>query len=310
MKKTTAEIANSDILGGNKPYLQRARLALPVLVRQAKAGQTIHYSDLAEEIDISNPRNLNYPLGAIGNALKELGSRTNKDIPPIQCIVINKDTDLPGEGIEGFIAKDYSKLPKTAKQNIVKHVLAKVFAFPYWDWVLEEFGLASVVADLSNEVEETKKLKGGGEGEHHKKFKAFVAQNPEVLRLGKNLKLEKIEYCLPSGDTVDVMFTKKDLRVAVEVKPATCVCSLFVVCLRTRWQYRHQCLYDPDARCLLEYDEPRPRKRETALVILPYNQCHFPACTSKEDVNTGKYLFDRIGNTRRKVGIDQTEPFA
>ena len=221
MKKTTAEIANSDILGGNKPYLQRARLALPVLVRQAKAGQTIHYSDLAEEIDISNPRNLNYPLGAIGNALKELGSRTNKDIPPIQCIVINKDTDLPGEGIEGFIAKDYSKLPKTAKQNIVKHVLAKVFAFPYWDWVLEEFGLASVVADLSNEVEETKKLKGGGEGEHHKKFKAFVAQNPEVLRLGKNLKLEKIEYCLPSGDTVDVMFTKKDLRVAVEVKPAT-----------------------------------------------------------------------------------------
>ena len=130
MKKSTAEIANSDILDGSKPYLQRARLALPVLVRQAKAGQTIHYSDLADEIDISNPRNLNYPLGAIGNALKELGKRTNKDIPQIQCIVTNKQNDLPGEGIEGFIAKDYSKLSKTERQNIVKHVLNKIFIYP------------------------------------------------------------------------------------------------------------------------------------------------------------------------------------
>lgn len=67
-KRQTAKIANSDLLDGEKLYQERARLTLPYLVRQAKAGQTIYYSDLAEEIDIPNPRNLNYVLGAIGNA--------------------------------------------------------------------------------------------------------------------------------------------------------------------------------------------------------------------------------------------------
>ena len=83
---------------------------------------------------------------------------------------------------------------------------------------MKQFGLASATFDLSKEIEKTKKFKGGGESEHHKKFKAFVAANPEVLGFGKHLMLEEIEYKFLSGDTVDVMFTEKDLKVAVEVK--------------------------------------------------------------------------------------------
>ena len=67
----TAEKAY-DFLAGDKPYQQRTREVLPILVRQAKAAQKIYYSDLAAEIGIPNPRNLNYPLGSIGNALKAL----------------------------------------------------------------------------------------------------------------------------------------------------------------------------------------------------------------------------------------------
>jgi hypothetical protein len=59
VKRQTAKIANPDLLDGEKLYQERARLTLPYLVRQAKAGQTIYYSDLAKEINIPNPRNLN-----------------------------------------------------------------------------------------------------------------------------------------------------------------------------------------------------------------------------------------------------------
>ena len=87
---------------GDKLYQIRARDALAILVRQAKAGQKIFYSELADELGMTNPRNLNYVLGAIGNSMLQLGKKWGSKVPPIQAIVINKATDLPGEGISWF----------------------------------------------------------------------------------------------------------------------------------------------------------------------------------------------------------------
>ena len=55
------EMAATEFARGAKTYQQRARSALPILVRQAKAHQTMFYSELALEMGISNPRTLNYP---------------------------------------------------------------------------------------------------------------------------------------------------------------------------------------------------------------------------------------------------------
>ena len=78
--------------------VENVRKAFPLLVRQAKAEQSIYYSALAEELDMPNPRNLNYALGYIGYALKKLGKRWHEDIPPIQSLVVNKYTGVPGVG--------------------------------------------------------------------------------------------------------------------------------------------------------------------------------------------------------------------
>src|SRR5687768_120352 len=95
--------------GASKPidpngelYQQRAFRALPVLVRQAYAGQTIYYSEIARELSMENPRNMNYVLGAIGTSLRQLSAEWNEPIPPIQAIVINKADELPGEGFAEF----------------------------------------------------------------------------------------------------------------------------------------------------------------------------------------------------------------
>lgn len=73
---------------GDKLYQQRARAALPLLVRQAKVQQTIYYANLAEELRIPNPRNLNFVLGSVGRSLVRLGQERGWDIPPIQCLVV------------------------------------------------------------------------------------------------------------------------------------------------------------------------------------------------------------------------------
>ena len=78
--------------------------------------------------------------------------------------------------------------------------------------------LDPVPTNLDDELEEAKYGRGGGESEQHKKFKAFISKNPSVLRLSADLANGQQEYSLPSADTVDVLFTDKDLKIGVEVK--------------------------------------------------------------------------------------------
>lgn len=220
---STAEVSSG--LEGDKKYQIRARNALPVLVRQAKAGQKIYYADLANEIGIPNPRNLNYPLGSIGTALIELSEKWDEEIPQIQCIVVNQSTELPGEGIEWFISdtKQFSKLNLKQKKALVDGVLAKIYGYNKWEEVLEELGLIPFITSekIKDNIKKTSSttFRGkGGEGEEHKKLKEFIKNNPEKVGIKvKGLEAET-EKSLLSGDSVDVSFNNKNNWIGVEVK--------------------------------------------------------------------------------------------
>lgn len=207
----TAKVSKS--FWGDKLYQQRARKALPYLVRQAIIGETIFYSDLAEELQMPNARNLNYVLGCIGSTLIEL----SEEIPPIQCLVVNKATELPGEGIGWFIsAKEFKKLSKKQKSALVDSQLAKIYAYKDWLWVLNELELEPPKFTDLKKLTTTKK--GGGESESHKQLKNYIANNPTVIGLSKKWPSGEVEFRLPSGDSVDVMFSYRKRLVAVEVK--------------------------------------------------------------------------------------------
>ena len=90
-------------MDGDKLYQKRARKGLPLLVRQARPRQPITYERLAIELDMPNPRTLNYPLGCIATSLQRLADDWKQPIPPIQSLVVNKNTRLPGPGIHGFL---------------------------------------------------------------------------------------------------------------------------------------------------------------------------------------------------------------
>jgi hypothetical protein len=219
-KTITGAVAKYGLLAGDKLYQTRARLTLPYLVRQAKAGQTIYYSDLAKELDIPNPRSFNFILGAIGNALIELSkTKGTGKIPPIQCIVISKKDELPGEGVGWFIdVQDFSKKNKNQQRILIDAKLSEIYTYQDWDWVLSQLGLEPLEIDLDKELEKAKNIRGGGESESHKRFKEFVSKNPGVLGLKHTLKNGELEKPLPSGDTLDILFADKDIKIGVEVK--------------------------------------------------------------------------------------------
>ena len=154
---------------GHKLYQTRARAALPILVRQAKAMQPLTYKDLAHELAMPNPRNLNYVLGSIGNSLVALADEWGRRIPPIEALVLNAESRVPGDGVSWFTpdADGYRLATLQQKKQIVRALLAEVFIFPDWDQVLTVLGLTPLapvsvqLPPLSDVVAQG----GAGEGE-------------------------------------------------------------------------------------------------------------------------------------------------
>lgn len=217
---------------GDKLYQQRARKALPLLVRQATAGNPIRYEDLALELGMLNPRNLDYVLGCIGETLIILSEDSEIEIPPIQCLVINKTTGLPGEGFGKPVSEiedlsNYKQLSNKKRKDKIDKYLESVYSFDKWkEEVLDKLGLSETKSD-PDLAESYKKIarkgRGGGEGEEHKKLKEYVANNPAEFGLPKSTKPGKQEHSLPSGDSLDVFFIIQrqghiEEHIGVEVK--------------------------------------------------------------------------------------------
>lgn len=215
---------------GNKLYQQRARTALPLLVRQAEAGMTITYSDVALELEMPNPRNLNYVLGCVGQTLQALSNEWGTEVPPLQCLVINKSTGLPGEGIGWFLTDtetapqftQYENLSKRQQRALVNSQLQRVFTYSRWRDVLQALDIQPLPLDFSAVLETASRRGGGGESKNHRRLKEFVATHPEAISLSKRTPKGMLEYPLPSGDSLDVSFKSKsaDAWIGVEVKSA------------------------------------------------------------------------------------------
>ena len=205
---------------GDKLYQKRARQVLPILVRQAKAGTPIFYEYLADEVSMPNPRNLNYPLGCIGDALNDLSDEWEDEIPHIQALVKNRQTNLPGPGFDGFLERKGDNWGNAKERRaVIESYWAKIAAYPYWDDVLEALKLAPTATDLAPIIAIAAKG-GGGEGPDHLALKNYVCANPQCVGLKVGGPAGEPEYGLPSGDCIDVVFAQKRRIHAVEVKPA------------------------------------------------------------------------------------------
>lgn len=217
MKKQTAVIAESIQSGANRLYVERARRALPLLIVQARFEQPTTYEDLARALDMKNPRNLNFVLGAIGTSLVELSALRGESIPPIQSLVVKKSTQLPGVGFDssGQAPRTLRRASPSERRRIVDQLWDSVFSYAHWDAVAHDLGL-SATKGLPLPLPRQRKL-GAGEGRAHKAFKAFILERPQLFGLPAEASAHS-EVLLPSGDRLDVLFRDGDRWLAVEVK--------------------------------------------------------------------------------------------
>jgi len=180
------------------------------------------YQQLATEMGMPNPRNLNYVLGSVGRSLIELGERWREITPPIQCLVINQAYKLPGEGFGWFISDsaDWRELSKRQRSALTQAVMQQIYAYPKWQAVLLALDLAPVKTNFTDLVSRASSRGGSGESEDHRRLKEFVRCRPRLIGLANRYGPGVAEKCVPSGDRIDVFFDAGDEWVGVEVKSA------------------------------------------------------------------------------------------
>jgi hypothetical protein len=213
----------SDVhLWGDSTTERQARFILSILVRQALAGQPIFYSQISDELKIGHSY-LGGHLGIIADALNALAKEWGAEIPPIQALVLRKDTCLPGDSFGYGVPRlaGYSSLPRDEKAQTVVREHAGIFAYRKWPDVLAALGLSLASPTVTPALMSAATASSGiGEGEAHRRLKEFVAANPNCIDLPRSTTPGTIEYLLPSADAIDVLFVRNDERVAVEVKAA------------------------------------------------------------------------------------------
>lgn len=244
---------------GDQPYQIKARQALPILVRQAWSGQTISYQALARELGMPNPRNLNYPLGSVGQTLIELGKKRGEEIPPIQSLVINQSDRIPGEGFGWFLPNesDWTNLSKSQRRKILDGVNQRIYAYPHWASILRDLSLYSHDPISVKDLEDAALFRGK-ESQDHIDLKNLVSSRPELVGLPGRTVPGVVEKLLPSGDSIDVFFQARDEWVGVEVKPEFAPshdllrglfqCVKYQAVLRAMAQAQRR---DVDVRCVL-----------------------------------------------------------
>ena len=105
MKADATHDARSYFESGTEWTSHIARLALPILLWVAKKGRTITYKQLAEELQARHGESIKRrmtlygkPAGKIGDTLIMLAEEWQEDVPPVNAIVVNAQTELPGKG--------------------------------------------------------------------------------------------------------------------------------------------------------------------------------------------------------------------
>src|SRR6267142_2402494 len=222
--KETHQQTKPGFINGQKVHQRLAYQALPILVRQAKGQQPLYYSLLQSELGMGSPRPLRYVLGAIGNELLKLSHKWLSSIPPIQFLVINKTTGLPGKGVSPFAPDPaiFRSSGPSDKRRILDALLHEIFAFSRWDEVLTDLGLRPLAPASSSlpsveQIAATDHYCSGGESNEHKMLKEHLAKHPEIVGLPRG-STGTLEHEFESADLIDVLFTHRSEWVGVEVK--------------------------------------------------------------------------------------------
>lgn len=225
---------------GNTWTIQTARAIVPILVWCAQHRQTITYKHLDDELV---RRGLGHTVhaalygraaGTLGDALAETEAELGLNFPPLNILVVNKNTRRPGNGCAAYFnrytkkGKPFDSLTWDEQGAVVSYATGDIFNCRNWDSLLRHYGMAPLaisvlpeVAGLNDEaiVPPVDGFSNEGESEDHKALKEYVLRNPSLVIQGSTKGwVGTVEEKLPSGDCVDIVFRNGTSVLAIEVK--------------------------------------------------------------------------------------------
>lgn len=216
------------------------RYAMPIVLWCAQNGVKITYGDLeAEMIKRHSRRNVpeqqvktkyGHPAGKIGDIIFKVAEELDESIPPINAIIVRRDTNLPAEGVEYYLKRflrqaKRGRLSKDDRNALAEETIQAVFNYPKWDLVARHLGLDNLErVDHKDDQDPIQLPKptgvwgGGGESKEHRELKETLAANPRFFSEYGQFGEGDTEFWLRSGDEVDVLFKNDSTILAVEVK--------------------------------------------------------------------------------------------
>jgi hypothetical protein len=223
-----------ELLKKNKWAERTAARIIPLLARCAQDGRTLTYQELDKEVV---RRRLGHhvmfvgygsALDRVGRALQETSTRLGTDIPPLNALVVNAATGVPGSGCDWYMQKYTGRRReirnKADRKAVAEEVQNMAFNFRRWNEILRLYGLpSSGPLGLRRPVVKRPQQRRGGwssEGEsiEHARLVQYIAKHPQTAGLPRSARVGLTEHCLLSGDRPDVLFRNRGRLVAAEAK--------------------------------------------------------------------------------------------
>lgn len=227
------ELLNS----GDKWTDVTTRVALPLVLSRAVNGTTITYGGLNNEVHARGEPlvmalTYRYVAGKVGDVCEALIEDLGYEVPPLNAIIVNENSGLPSYGVDDYLARYFGMTPQKVKKlteaerdAYAREAMEKVFNFTRWPQIGRYLGFSktsSTSIDRNRgkpiQTPNPKGFAGGPESVAHKRLKQWLATQPDAVSSFGKFKEGKIEYCLASGDRLDVLFVNAKTRLAAEVK--------------------------------------------------------------------------------------------
>ena len=278
-------------LEGDSWTKRTARSGFPILVEYTRNRREITYGEWDDEI-VSRRLGSHvmavqygYPAGTIGDTCEAYSERTGVPVPPINLMVVNASTRVPGSGANSYCRRfcatflnqtvNPKELSLREQRALIERAQEEIFDFPSWNDVLEACGLAETKTERPKPKRRRPRRSGwstGPESEAHKSLKRKVAENPALVGL-KSDENGKEEIPLWSGDRVDVLFERA--ATGVEVKTAEAgfdeIHRGIFQCVKYKAVLRAQQIHDrriPTAYCVLALGGPLPEELQEIVTLL------------------------------------------
>lgn len=120
------------------PVNDQAREILRILIDEAAVPHKwITYGELSCRTGIANCA-LRAPMDRLSAAISEYAKRTEKPVPPIQVMIVNSKTGVPGPGASRHIGEpylrgvSYDKLTLVEQKSVVDRIRHDIASYSSW----------------------------------------------------------------------------------------------------------------------------------------------------------------------------------